>query len=145
MSVTKTWNNQTRLEFRPVAPNGKTACDLETEKENATFWKFTPGGEMTLEYIGDVPFETTPGAYFFVVINTPAPVEEGTRLWRLQSRTEHPDTEQLDVALQAPWDTDTLQHGILKLMITNQAVFPLFLSAKKDQHWSVTIAPVPLR
>jgi hypothetical protein len=63
MSVLKKWDGSTIVEFSVVLQKGENP-------ENATFWKFTPSGDATLNFRGpsfdDRGKEYSPGDYYYV-------------------------------------------------------------------------------
>lgn len=141
MSVSRTYEGQTSASFLPAMPQ-KGADGTPEHEENKLFWKYTPGGSMELTFWGDAP-HVVPGAYYYIDLDTPVPDE--LRPWRLVLRTEHMNNEQLDVDLCADWmlksdaGPEGLRTGSLKMMISNEAAWPLFMNAKRGQRWSVLV------
>lgn len=145
MSVTRTYEKITDASFRPAMPQ-KGADGTPEHEENKAFFKWTPGGEMTLGfYEGEASLALEPGAYYYIDMDPLAADAKVTRPWRLQTRTEHLASAQLDVELCADWSTisdsgpEKLRNANLKMSINNPDAFPLFLTAARDARWSVAI------
>ena len=128
MSVTKTWDHETKVELLPV--NRSSSKD----PENQLFWDATPGGKAELHFSFDT-HEYLPGAYYYIDMEpVEEPVEGGC--WRLSTVTHHSDGGG-DVKLYKSWDKEAgLASGSLEIWVKYPKTLAMF--GKPGVRWEVT-------
>lgn len=96
MSVTRTWDGFTVIVLAPVYPGSGG-----DHAENAIFWRFTPGGEMTLRFKGDAPVVTDqayrPNALYYIDLDDADPAP--TLPWKVTQYTQREGQETIHLFL----------------------------------------------
>jgi len=136
LSVTKKWDKTLVVELGPVVQS-------KHNKENSQFWKFTPSGDMTLNFRGPSfdagGKEFVPGDYYYIDM---VKDEEGG--WGLTTVTNSgPESGSVELNTRggkytADWGENGFSYGKMTMGIDNPSAFKAFDPVLS--HWAVTIA-----